>query len=356
MLKRILLFIISALVLSGCTIKSPEEITFSSWGSITEVQVLNQIITNFEKENPDVKINFMHIPQNYFQKLHLLFASNTAPDVIFINNLYLPLYASQLENLSAKVEEKDFYKQSIDSLRYDGKLLAIPRDISNLVFYVNTEIIEKPNSEWTLDDLLHLSQEAHNKGVFGISFEEDLYWMLPYLSYYGEVFDKNYIPSNSKSLIFYKNLRDKYNVAPTKAQIGSSTLAQMFLDEKIGLYLSGRWMFPKIREKATFNWTIVNFPYGKSPQPCDSSGWAISKDSKHKDTALRFIKYLSSEESAKYFAQTGLIVPARIKTSQILNNDKHNEKIFLEIIEKSKKTQVTKDYKKLLDDFNSKNF
>ena len=50
MLKRILLFIISTLVLSGCTIKSQEEITFSSWGSITEVQVLNQIITNFEKE------------------------------------------------------------------------------------------------------------------------------------------------------------------------------------------------------------------------------------------------------------------------------------------------------------------
>ena len=79
------------------------------------------------------------------------------------------------KNVVAVFEEKDFYKQSIDSLRYDGKLLAIPRDISNLVFYVNTEIIEKPNSEWTLDDLLHLSQEAHNKGVFGISFEEDLY-------------------------------------------------------------------------------------------------------------------------------------------------------------------------------------
>ena len=69
-------------------------IQFSSWGSESEISILKPILKDFEKENPDIKIDFMHIPQNYFQKLHLLFASNTSPDVIFINNQYLPIYAN----------------------------------------------------------------------------------------------------------------------------------------------------------------------------------------------------------------------------------------------------------------------
>jgi ABC-type glycerol-3-phosphate transport system substrate-binding protein len=56
----------------------------------------------------------------------------------------------------------------------------------------------------------------------------------------------------------------------------------MFLDEKIMLYLSGRWMYPKIKETANFPWGIVPFP---GVSPADASGWAISKSSKHKDSA-----------------------------------------------------------------------
>lgn len=352
MLKKFLFFLICSVFLSGCTVKKQEEITFSSWGSVTEVQVLKQIISDFEKDNSNIKVKFIHIPQNYFQKIHLLFASNTAPDVIFINNLYLPIYASQLENLTDKIKISEFYPQAIDCFTYENKILAIPRDISNLVFFINTDIIKSPSKDWSIEDLLKISLEAKKQEKFGISFEEDFYWTLPYLTYFGEDFNKK----DSEGLKFYKELRDKYKVAPTKSQIGSSTLAQMFINGKIAMYLSGRWMYPKISEKATFNWEVINFPYGKTFQPCDGSGWAISKNSKHKESALKFVEYLSRNESAEYFAKTGLIVPARINASKLLNNTKHNEKVFLEVINNSKKTFVTKDYKKLTDKFNLENF
>jgi multiple sugar transport system substrate-binding protein len=74
-------------MLCGCSDKSREEITFATWGSVTEVGITKKIISEFERNNPDIDVKFMHIPQNYFQKIHLLFASSTAPDVIFINNL-----------------------------------------------------------------------------------------------------------------------------------------------------------------------------------------------------------------------------------------------------------------------------
>ena len=143
MLKKILILFVSTVLLSGCSAKKQEEITFSSWGSVTEVQVLRQIITDFEQENPNIKVKFIHIPQNYFQKLHLLFASNTAPDVIFINNLYLPIYANAglLEDLSdSDLANENFFPKAIEAMEYKGKIYAIPRDVSNLVVYYNKDL------------------------------------------------------------------------------------------------------------------------------------------------------------------------------------------------------------------------
>ena len=341
-MKKLLLILLIPFILCGCTSHNQEEITFSSWGSVSEVKILNEIISNFEKDNPNIKIKFMHIPQNYFQKIHLLFASNTAPDVIFINNLNIPIYEKYLEDLSEEIDITNYYPQSIDCLSYNGKLLAVPRDVSNLIFYVNLDIIKQPDPNWTLEDFRQIAQNATKGSIYGVSFEEDAYWALPYIQAFGEnILDEG----DFKGLEFYKDLRDKYKVAPTRSKVGSSTLAQMFLDGKIAMYLSGRWMYPKIKENARFKWVVVNFPGGKGV-PCDASGWAISKNSKHKAAAKKFIHYLSSEQSSEYFTQTGLIVPARIKTSYLIE-----EKEFIEAIKTSIKTPVNKDYKKIMDKY-----
>ena len=101
MLKKFLILTFSLFFLTGCTNKNNfEEISFSSWGSQSEVEIIKKVISEFENENPSIKVRFLHFPQNYFQKLHLLFASNQAPDVIFINNLHLPIYKNYLEDLS----------------------------------------------------------------------------------------------------------------------------------------------------------------------------------------------------------------------------------------------------------------
>ena len=353
MLKKFLIVLFSVFVLSGCRSKlSVEEISFASWGSKTEVEILKKVILDFERKNPEIKVKFIHIPQNYFQKIHLLFASKTPPDVLFINNLYLPIYAEKLLNLSEIINKKDFYEQAILGLSYGSEILAIPRDISILVFYINNDLIKKIPEVWDLESLLDITNNVLENGIYGISFEDDAYYLLPYLSYFGEDFDSIFSPEGSKGYEFYKDLRDKYKVAPKKSQVGSLTPAQMFLDEKIAIYLSGRWMYPKISERARFNWSVVGFPVGQAFLPCDSSGWAISKDSKHKDASIKFLKYLSSNESIQYFTKTGLIVPARKDVARMLDNNEHNEKAFLKTIQHSKNTIVTKDYKKIIDKVN----
>ena len=347
------------------------KIQFASWGSKSEVDILKPLLHKFEEENPDIKIEFMHIPQNYFQKIHLLFASNTAPDVIFINNHYLPIYANAglLEPLQAG---SVFYTKALKALSWGNTLYAIPRDISNLVIFYNKDIFDKnqisyPTKDWNFGQFLETAQKLTNNGVYGISFEEDSLFYLPYLMSEGGgilsddlsriiIEDKQ----SQKGLNFYADLRKKYHVAPLKEEIASATMAQMFLQGKIAMHLSGRWLVPKYREEADFEWDVISFPNGDAGSivPLDTSGWAISKSSKHKIQARKLVDYLSSKESIIEFSKSGLIVPARKDVAEspyFLDNKKpYNSKVFLDIINTSKPTPVSVDYKEIQDNLKGK--
>ena len=226
----------------------------------------------FEQENPDIKVQFLHIPQNYFQKLHLMFASNLAPDVIFINNLNIPVYEKYLMDLNTLFEEdkKAYYPQVLDTMTYENRLLAMPRDISELVIFYNKDLFKKynveyPNNNWTIYDLENKAKKLTQDNHFGISFEEKSLYYLPFLRVFGGgILDKNdklIIDSanSQKGIQFYSDLRNKYNVAPKKYQSASKTMAQMFIDGQLAMHLSGRWLVPKYREDIKFDWDVVNF-------------------------------------------------------------------------------------------------
>lgn len=334
-------------LLCGCTPKESRTVVqFASWGSKSEVDILKPMLADFEKQNPDIKVDFMHIPQNYFQKIHLLFASNTAPDVIFINNLYLPVYANFLEEMP---RTDDFYPQALDAMSYNGKLYAIPRDVSNLVIFYNKDLFDKnkvpyPSNDWTFADFLKTAQRLTNTDCFGVSFEEEPLFYLPYLMSNGGGFYEINSKESRDAVQFYANLRKKYHVAPLKSESASATMGQMFLQGRIAMYLSGHWMVPKLTEDATFAWDVTQFPKGTNGSivPLDASGWAVTKSSKHKQEALKLVDYLSSKESSGKFKTSGLIVSARKDVPE-------SSKVFANAIKTSRPTPVKPDYRELLD-------
>ena len=67
----IFLFVV-VLFLTGCVKKSDKiTVQYASWGSQSEIAILKPLLKEFELENPEIKVDFIHIPQNYFQKIHL---------------------------------------------------------------------------------------------------------------------------------------------------------------------------------------------------------------------------------------------------------------------------------------------
>ena len=157
------------------------------------------------------------------------------------------------------------------------------------------------------------------------------------------------------ALNLYSDFANKYNIAPTKAQIGSMTTAQMFINGRLAMYLGGRWMVPKFRETINFDWDIIEFPSSeKNKIFTDASGWAISKQSKKKENALKLVLFLSSHNSINKLAQSGLIIPARKQSAkEYINSDKTNKpyhaEIFIKTLENSKATPVNKNYGRIND-------
>lgn len=340
-------------------------IKFSSWGSQSETIIINKLIKKYENDNPNIKIDFIHIPQNYFQKIQLLFASNLEPDVIFINNQNIKMYikADMLEDLTSYIKKELYFNEALNCFKYNDKIYAIPRDISTLVIYYNKDMLKNaginPNKD--IKDIFSLKDSAiklTNKNHFGINFEEDvLYWSYYLASNGGGIFSddiKKLIitkPESIEALQLYTDLVNKYHAAPTKAEIGSMTTAQMFINKKIAMYLGGRWMTPKFRETINFDWDIINFPTTDNNKVyIDSSGWAVSKKSKNKADAIKFIQFLSNDESLKEISKTGLIIPAKIKVAKyLIENDKNKKPthsyLFIEMLSKTKPTPVNENYK-----------
>lgn len=363
-------------------------IKFSSWGSESEVAIIKPVLKEFEAENPSINVEFIHIPNNYFQKLHLLAASNLMPDVVFINNIDGVVFEKNniLSDLSKYlkndrlISEKDFFKNSLNAFNSENKLYAIPRDISNLVIYYNKDIFDKyhikyPAKNWTFDDFLHtakrLTKDLDNDGKidqFGIGFENQSLFWLPFLwSNSGGITDQDLKkilldkPESINAIRFYADLRNKYHVAPTSSEAGSASMSQLFMQQKIVMQINGRWCVPRFRKDLKFRWNIAKFPAGKAGSivDADASGWAISKNSAHPEQAWKLIRFLASKKVCENFTKDGLIVPARI---DVANSDifldksqaPENSRLFIDIIPESKPTPVAENYQEMMDIINAR--
>lgn len=363
-----ILFIFFIFVLSNNSADKRKTIKFSSWGSQSEVIILKKLISEYEEKNPDINIEFIHIPQNYFQKIQLLFASNLQPDVIFFNNQNIQMYikAGLLEDLTPYINKNKFFPQAIECFENNNKIYAVPRDISTLILYYNKNILKNKNINLytdlkSINDLKNISIKLKSKENFGINFEEDsLYWSYFLASNGGGIIsdDKKSIIINKKESIealkIYSDLINKYNAAPTKAQIGSMTSAQMFINGQLAMYLGGRWMVPKFREAINFEWDTAEFPSGNNKLYIDASGWAVSAKSRNKQEAVKFIQYLSSEQTLTKLAQTGLIIPAAINSAkQIIKEDKtkypEHSYLFTDMIYNTKPTPINENYSAIND-------
>ncbi len=384
---------------SACSknVQAPVQIQFSTWGGSEEIQVIREVIQGFEASHPKIKVDLLHIPHNYYQKLHILIAGGLVPDVVFTNSIRFPVYARHhvFADLSPYLDQsdvlslQDFYPASLQVFEMEKQsdkkrsLGALPRDLSNLVVYYNADLFKKANlalpsakeaDDWDwarfVETAKALTQDMDGDGrldQFGVSFNRrnPIFWMPFVWSAGGALFNEDLTairlnePNALKGLQFYADFQHRYHIAPLKTESGSTKMSELFLHGKLAMLMDGRWRVPSLRKKATFQWDVAPLPKGPSGSitGLDSSGYAMASKTQHPNESWALIEYRSSFEVMSRLTESGLMIPARkdVAESAIFLAPEQlprNSRVFLDVIPQGVPTRSHPRWNELSEEIN----
>src|SRR3989304_4791795 len=68
-------------------------IVFTGWGGVEENDGVVAAAKYFQEQTPNIKINWIQIPENYGEKIMAMVAAGTPPDTAFIYNTVFQQYA-----------------------------------------------------------------------------------------------------------------------------------------------------------------------------------------------------------------------------------------------------------------------
>ncbi|GGG07713.1 ABC transporter substrate-binding protein [Paenibacillus albidus] len=148
------------------------------------VEGLNELKVEFEKENPNIKLDIQTVGggADYAAALKTKFASGDAPD-IFSNGGYaeMDLWGDKLEDLSDQPWVKDLIPLAAEPMTKDGKTYGMPMNLEGIGFVYNKDLFTKAGiaeTPKTLSELEDAAKKLQAIGVtpFGNAYQE--WWLL----------------------------------------------------------------------------------------------------------------------------------------------------------------------------------
>lgn len=332
------------LTLAGCggTKATNSAVTFQIFGDAAEIKAYQSLIDAYEAKNPGASISLIPVPsqKDHAAKLSAGFAGGSPPDLFLINFRRFGQYAARgaLEPLggrlaaSSSVKESDFYPQAIDAFRFDGTLTCLAQNISSQVVYYNKAIFKQygvapPKAGWTWDQFLAtakaLTKDTNGDGktdIYGLGVEPALVFLAPWVWQAGaDVVDDTAKPTRTvmldakalDALRFFIDLRRVHKVVPTLAEAESEDLEARFGNGRLGMMIDSRRGTTTLRGIPTLDWDVVTLPkFRAEATMLHSDAYCMSKASKRKDAAWRFIEFALGAEGAAIIAKTGRTVPS----------------------------------------------
>jgi len=324
-----LLIILAVGLLASCSQESKTEqgpITLEWWQFWTDPSIsptIDNIILEYEKLHPNVKIKRTDLTwANGHEKIVVAFSSGTAPDIIELGSDWIPEFSStgHLADITDSVinDTANFYNWAPGI--YKDKIYAFPWILGTRVLYINRDLMNKAHfpekyvpTNWTQLKNVCYTIDSLEKNIYGFGSnaaeKHRLYKKyLPFFwSYDGRIISKDgkYCVFSSdkayKTLKFYKELTNSCSMVDTQRR-----LEDAFLDGKVGMVISGDWLLKRIyNERPDFNLVTTLIPGPEYPGKSFAGGeyLAINAQSKHKEAALDFIKYITDAQNQLLFCK-----------------------------------------------------
>lgn len=333
--------ILAAACLCGCAEKmeEPVEITLiHGWGTSEPDHIaMRQIYKDFEKANPDIRLNLVSMPSSneVIRKADDMMAVGSIPDLIFLggngrDTIYR--FAKQKNyavDIMPYIKEDPEFAANIapELLSYwttpDGKLYTVS-DVLLLSggYWYNADLFQKAGVEKapeTWEEFFHVCQrlEAYSRtsklAITPIQMnpENSIYLLDAFLA------GKLSYPVGLETDTFLAALDhlkevSRYSGGPA-GNYGYRDVLELFNEGKSAMYINGVWGSALINEDLDVRYST--FPYeggGKSACVSACLGYIVgnTKNEEKMEASIRFVKYMVSEGVQKQILADTQQIPA----------------------------------------------
>ncbi len=301
-------------------------ITYMAWGYPSQLKTEGDLVEAFHRENPDVHVTFIMAPMSsYYDKVTIMFASGTAPDILRTNPQHFAAYArlgylmhlDPLMDADPLYDPADYFPAARDAGLYDGKHFALGVLFTRSLVYYNKTLfreagVEEPwdafvKGQWTWDNMLEkarLLTKYDDKGrpiQFGMNFPGRSYGLFEVAAANGgkilsDDLRKSLVntPKVVEAAEWILDLKRKWRVAPTPEQGALSIFS--FESGRLAMEIDSSGESPRLRDAIkNFEWDVAPTPYG-TEGPGATHGahlLVMNAAAKQADAAWRFMKFVT---------------------------------------------------------------
>jgi multiple sugar transport system substrate-binding protein len=260
---------------------------------------------------------------------------NGVPDIFVLSDYTLPEHFPTQDLVSSGnvlplddlVSGYDFIKSLHQAYTFDGHLYGIVKSFDIFILFYNKLLFNKagrkyPDQKNTWDDFkdnLVQLKNALGKGYWGACLQANYMYFAELLYSTGwtpETFNV-LDPRFKRAFYFYiKLFKEAPYVAPQPSEISADNSYQCLAARKSAIAFETKDVIEYFRNK------VKDLRYGVNPLPRDpktknrgsivySEAWAINKNTKNFDAAVRVFKLLTSVEAQESMLEYGLGIPSR---------------------------------------------
>jgi len=303
MIKKLFVMLFSIIFLTGCANKNlsgKEEITFWTLQMGDFAPYINEVISQYEQRNPNIKIKWVDVPFSEGEKRTLAAVmTDSPPDLINLNPDFSAMLA-QKGTLWQIDENKlsEFSPEIVEALKYNDKVYSIPWYATSAITIYNKDLFQKSGIirlPKTYKELAAISEKIkQNTGAFSYLptiTENDT--MVKILNKYG-VSEINDFNSETSIQVFemFKNLYQKGLIPPETITLTHREALEQYMAGKIVFYQGGANFLNMIKENAPkvyANTDVMEQLKGPVGQNDFSvMNFVIPKRAKYKSQALIF--------------------------------------------------------------------
>lgn len=352
--------------------ESGEKVKLTFWKSPhsdREDDIWAGMIQDFNKENPDIEVEFLNVAwDSVVEKETAAFSAGSGPDISFQTEQF-PLYAKNgyllsLDDYADDEKLAGYPESALEYCSQDGKLMGIPFVALNSVMFYNKDMFEEAGitqvpTTWEelRETAKKLTQDKDGNGEtdqWGMMYEMDDYWQpLSYIIQAGaDMWNKNLtnIGFNNdqgvEGLTFFDQLyHEDQVVLPLEKYTNRDEERAYFYNGQVAMFPQQIHYTNIIKEASDINLGAFALPQGPAGDE-EHAKWnfanigmlSISSQTKYPDEAWKFVEFITRPEVEKiYLSEVGFFSP------QLATNDMmyEGDEIMAVAAEGIKKLQVS---------------